>query len=249
MTLGDIATKARALTHSDTTTYTDANLLIDINIWYQKVADMIFNSQDDSDFDDARNADYPVQTTPMIASQRDYPIAVSEKMLKIKRVDMTFDGTNWYRAEAFDTGGWPYGLGYTSASTTDANFDANFSVSNPKYDFAYGSIWVMPMPTADQVAAGAKIRVEWFRSVTPFTTSDYTSVITDSTVVPGFDSPFHPILAFGAAYEFALANALPQLPTITQQLQDLETRMRTSYGKKNLDTRASLTPDYGNTYV
>src|SRR5690242_14990074 len=104
MTLGDLAVKARSLTQTDTTSYTDANLLIDFNIWYQKVADMIFSSQDDSDFDDQRQgvggssrstANYPIQTTPMIANQRDYSFGVSEKMLKYKRVDVTWDGVNY----------------------------------------------------------------------------------------------------------------------------------------------------------
>jgi hypothetical protein len=59
MTLGQIATKARLLTNTDTSQYTDANLLVDINLWLQKlVATMIYESQDESDFDDARRTTY-----------------------------------------------------------------------------------------------------------------------------------------------------------------------------------------------
>lgn len=247
-TLGDVATKARALTHSDLTSYPDANLLIDINMWYQKVADMIFESQDDSDFDDARNTTYPVQTTPLIANQRDYPVSVSEKMLKLKRVDICFDGTTSYRAEPLDTGSWPYGIKFNNSSQVDAQFDANFDRSAPRYDFAYGSIWVAPMPIAADVTNGGFIRAEWFRNVTAFAASDYSVVITDSTVTPGFDAPFHMILAWGAAWEFALANNLPQLATIQQQLQDWEARLRIAYGRKDQDMRLTLTPDLNNSY-
>lgn len=248
MTLGDVATKARSLTNSDITSYTDANLLIDINIWYQKVVDMIFASQDDSDFDDARNTNYPVQTTPMIANQRDYTMPVSEKVLKIKRVDITYDGVHWYRANPMDTGSFPYGIGFTQASSTDSIFDSNFIRENPTYDISYGALWIAPMPIASDVTNGGKIRVEWERNVNVFTSADYTSVLTDSTVVPGFDAPFHPILAYGAAFDFATSRQLPQLAQITTGLQDWEARLRAAYGRKDLDMRLNLQPFYNDSY-
>lgn len=247
-TLGDVATKARALTHTDTGSYTDANLLIDINLWYQKVADMILGSQDDSDWDDPRRTTYPVQTTPMIANQRDYPIPVSERMLKLKRVDISYDGSNSYRADPFDTGAFPQGIKFSNSSSVDANFDANFIRQAPKYDFSYNAIWISPMPVAADVTAGGFIRAEWFRSVQPFTTSDYSSVITDSTVIPGFDESFHMILAYGAAYEKANSDLLPQADRIEKDLADWETRLRVAYGRKDLDTRNSLQVDYQVSY-
>lgn len=245
MTLGDIATKARALVGADTVSYSDANLLIDINIWYQKVVTMILESSDDSDFDDARKTNYPIQTTAMVAGQRDYSMPVSEKVLKIKRVDICYDGTNTYRATEFDTGAYQGGITFDNASSTDANFDANFIRTEPKYDVAYNSIWIAPMPTATDVANGGFIRVEWSRQITPFTTSDYSSVLTDSTVVPGFDDPFHPMLAYGAASEYATPKQLPALTAIQGGLSDYETRLRQHYSRKNIDSRLSFgTPDY-----
>lgn len=243
MTLGDVATKARALTNTDITQYTDAQLLIDINIWYQKTVTMIFESQDDTDFDDARNTNYPVETTPMIANQRDYTIPITEKMLKIKRVDVSYDGVNYYRAMPLDTGAYPYGIKYNNASSVDTNLDSNFTKQAPFYDVAYNSVWLYPMPIAADVTAGGLVRVEWERNVTPFTSSDYTSVLTDSTVVPGFDAPFHPIVAYGAAWEYAISRQMPQLAQIQQQLVDWETRLRQAYGRKQLDTLLQLRPD------
>lgn len=240
MLLGEIASKTRNLTNTDTTSYSDANLLIDINIWLQKAVTMILESVDESDFDDARNTDYPILTTSMVAGQRDYAIPVSEKVLKIKRVDLSYDGVNYYRAEPLDDGELPYGLG------NDTNTDANFIRQNPRYDVNYNSIWLYPAPTAADVSNGGKIRIEWIRQITPFTTSDYTSVLTDSTVVPGIDDPFHPILAYGPAWEYALQRNLPQAQGIAQQLQDYEARLRTHYGRKNQDRLLQLKPEYNN---
>ncbi len=242
--LGSMATKARALVHADITSYPDANLLIDFNIWYQKIASIIFESQDNSDFSDQRDTDYPIQTTPMAANVRDYVMPVSERMLKLKRVDLCYDGVNSYQAKSFDTGSFPFGIHFSPSSQVDTEFDKNFIQQAPGYDMSYNSIWIAPMPLAADVTAGGFIRAEWERGVVPFTSADYSAVLTDSTVIPGFDLPFHPILAYGAAYEFAVANNLPQLPLITQALSDWENRIRTAYGRKDLDMRLNLQADY-----
>lgn len=240
MKLGDIAAKARLLTNTDTSSYPDSNLLVDINLWYQKVITIIFDSQDDSDFDDMRRTDYPVQTTPMIAGQRDYIIGSTLEMLKLKRVDISYDGVNFYRAEPFDDGAYGRGMG------NDTLTDQYFVKTAPQYDFKYGSLWVYPLAQASDVAAGAVIRTEWQREFIPFTSSDYTSALTDSTAQPGFDEPFHPILAYGPAFEYAASKQLPQLSTIQPMLADYEQRMRQAYGKKDLDIRLSLAPAYKN---
>lgn len=210
---------------------------------------MILESQDESDFDDARRTNYPVATTPLVANQRDYAFGVTEKVLKVKRVDFTWNGgTNWYRGEPIDSGSLNFGLGFTQASSTDAELDQNFIQISPKYDFAYGSVWVYPMPTATDVSNGSTIRVEWERQILPFTSADYTSVITDSTAVPGFDDPFHIMLAYGAAFEFASSKQLPQLKQIQDKLQEDEIRLRTAYSKKELDRRLLLQTDSSVSY-
>lgn len=239
MTLSDIATTARFLTNSDSTSYTDAQLLINTNTWYQKIVSMIFESQDESDFDDARNTDYPIETTPMVAAQRDYSIPVSNAVLKIKRVDLTYDGTNWYRAYPIDDGSVTYDMGANSAIT-----DQNFIKQNPRYDVKYNSVFIYPAPVTADVTAGGSIRIEWERNVTPFTSAELTA----GTVVPGFDAPFHPMLAQGAAYDYAFARQLPQLAQLQQSLQDWEVRLRQAYSRKLLDRTFQLKSGYDDGY-
>lgn len=238
MTLGDVAVKARALVHGDTTNYPDANLLIDINVWYQKVVSMILESIDETDFDDARNTTYPIKTTSMVANQRDYPMPVSDKVLKIKRVDITYDGTHYYKAEPIDEGEMAFGVG------NDTDVDANFSQVAPRYRIAYNACFIYPQPTATDVANGGKIRMEQVRQITPFVVADYTAVLTDSTVVPGFDDPFHIMLAYGPAWEFAVANELPNIQFLQNQINDNEARLREHYGRKEQDRRLQLKADY-----
>lgn len=247
MTLGDINTKVLSLTHADTSSYPDATMLIDINLWYQKVVSMIFESQDDTNFDDNRNTNYPIVTTPLVAGQRDYAIPVSEQVLKIKRVDISYDGVNYFRARPFDDGVPEWGFGNTTFE------DSNFIQQAPSYGVKYNSIFIYPMLAT--TTSNATLRIEWERAMIPFSQSaDYTgSTMSTSTSIPGIDLPWHPILAYGAAYEFANANNLPQLQNIKQDLADWEARLRTAYGRKDLDTLLYMRPaynaygDYGST--
>lgn len=232
MTLGDIAIYARNLVDADSVSWTDANLLIGLNVAYQKVVSMILESADESDFDDARKTDYPIKTTPLAANQRDYSIPVSEKVTKIKRVDITYDGTNWYKSEPIDDGAVNYDMGANQTIT-----DQNFIQSAPRHDVKYNSIWIYPAPTSSI----GSIRIEWERQVTEFTGAELTA----GTVVPGFDDPFHPMICYIAAYDFAMYRQLPQLQQLQTSMVDWEARLRQHYGRKELDRRLSLSPYYG----
>lgn len=243
-TLGTIASKARAIAHADTANWPSVgtpplpSLLTDINLWYEKIVTMIFESQDDTDFDDQRNTTYPILTTPLVAAQRDYSMPVSNNVLKIKRVDITYNGTDYFRATPFDDGVPQWGMG------NPLQEDANMIKAAPRYDIKYNSLFIYPLAQASDVSAGAQIRIEWERDITVFTTADYTTDLSDSTVTPGIDAPWHMMLAYGAAYEFANNNNLPQLQNIKADLADWEARLRTAYGNKDKDTMLALRPAY-----
>lgn len=239
MTLGDIATKARDLVNADTNSYPNTNLLIDLNIWFQKVADSILDSQDDSDFDDINNSTYPQYTFSLVDLQRDYPINSTLNILNIKRLDLTYDAVTWYRAKVMDDSMVKQGLPPVSGyPAMDATVDSRFTKTNPYYDYKYQSLWLYPRAQTGDALAGAKGVAEFSRSVTAFTSGD----LSTGTLIPGFDLPFHPILAYGAASEFAKKRALPQLPAILSDLADYEQRLRKHYGSKDKDMKITLIP-------
>lgn len=250
MTLGDIAIKARSLTNTDASSYADANLLIDINIWYQKIVTMIQESRDAVDFDDATiTTTYPIATRALVAARRNYDFATGSWTLigreggsnvtsqtilplKVKRVDITYDNVTWYHAEPLDDGEIQLGLG------SDTNIDTNYIRTAPRVDIGYNSIAVYPMATAADVSAGATMRVEFERNVVPFTSGQ----LTTGTLVPGFDAGFHPMLAYGPAFEYSAMRNMPQLGVIQSQLQDWEARLRLAYGRKDIDRVWGLKP-------
>ncbi len=207
-----------------------------LNDWYHKVVTMILNSQDESDFDDINHTNYPVLKVSLVANQRDYQISASEKMLKIKRIDICPNGigNTCYKAEAFDSGEYGLGMG------NDTDVDANFAVSEPKYDLKNNSIWIYPRATAANVTNSGVIRAEWIREIDEFTTSD-------TTQEPGFDEPFHRMLSIGASYDWILVNKSENTALITRLeglLADYEARLKKHFGSKQLDRQYALKGAY-----
>lgn len=218
---------------SDTTLKQDITEYINQNYW--KVVLAILEAQDSWDWDDTTYTDYAVSTTPLIASQRDYTFPVSLKILKIKRVDITYDGTNWYRAEPIDSGSMDFPLG------NDDQVDNRFSYSAPAYDAKANTIWVYPRATSAQVTAGAQIRLEFFREFDRFTTSD-------TTEIPGIDPAFHRLIAIGAAADYAIARGLSRKDDLYSLFTSGREELKSYYSRKNLDQVMSLQAPQLNSY-
>jgi hypothetical protein len=238
-TLADIQNKIYDLTGTDSVSYPNAKMLIDINLWNQKIGGMILDSQDESDFDDPNHGDYPVLTVPL-TTNRDYSIAVAEKMLKIKDLTVFYDGVNGYRATPIDSSELSVGVAPSSATVQNNNIDANFSRTSPEYDMKYGAIWLYPRATSTDVSNSGYMIVEWFRQIKEFTSSD----LTTGTAVAGFDDTFHMMLAYGPAWEYCLAKQLPQLKGVAEMLADYEVRLNRQYGAKQLDRKYKIGTDY-----
>lgn len=239
MTLGDIQTKAYALTGTNSTSYPAANQLVDLNIWNQKIVGMILDAQDEVDFDDQRATDYPTYTFPLVAGQRDYSIAQSYNFLKLKDLSLTYDGTNYYRATPIDSSELEVNAP-AAATTQNATIDAEFSKQSPRYDYKWNALWIYPRATSAEVTAGAKGVVEFFRAPTDFTSAELTA----GTVSPGFDITFHPMLAYGMAFEYAQSKQLPAAESFYRELQVYEDRLRKQYSSKQLDRKYRLGADY-----
>lgn len=242
MTLGDIATKARNLVNANATSYSDADLLIDLNLWWQKVGAMIHESQDGMSVDDTANTTYPEATRELIASQRDYSFgdatwdeigvdggsAGSDTAIdvnEVKRVDVTYDGTNWYRAYPFDISVINEGIG------NDTTLDGSFSKTQPAYDFRSNALFIYPLANAADVTAGAKVRVIYTRPFVDFTSGE----LSTGTLVPGFFKKFHPILSYGPAFEHAVRHGLENKEDLLTIAVDYENRIKRSYSNAEKD--------------
>lgn len=214
-------------TGADTNAYTLKDRTRNINSWYHRVVTMILRAQDEWDFDDVNHTDFPILTTDLVASQQDYSIPASEKVLKIKRLEVSYDGTNWYKAEPIDVNE----IGTATDTTTIAN---NFVKTKPYYDLQNGSLFLYPIPDSN-VTGGLKIW--WTREIDEFTTAD-------TTQEPGIDEPFHRMLSIGAAYDYAIKKGLQVSDRLKAELIEYEQRITQYYGSKQNDRQMNLKPAY-----
>lgn len=211
----------------------------DINETLFELTSDIIISRDDFDWDDPYKTDYPIATTPLTLN-RDYQFD-NISFLKLKRVDVSWDGVNYYKAEPFDSSIYKDGLG------NDTETDTHFDKTNPRYDPKSFGFWLYPRATQSDVDAGGKVRIEYTRAYDEY-------VYTDTTKQPPIDRPWHDLIAIGASLR------LPTLPNDQYtKLKGLygdrvptgqgftftggRAMMVSSYGNRNEDSSLSITPD------
>jgi len=209
-------------TQDHSTEYPLADKVRNVNRWYQRVISWIFEASDEWEFDDKNNTDYPIATCDLVKDQQDYPLPIT--LLKIHRVEVCYDGTNWYKAQPFD-------IGERGRALSTTKIKSDFSKSEPYYDVMYNAIWLYPIPDQN-VSSGLKI---WFTRevINPFSASD-----TDKQ--PGFDEQFHRILSLGAAYDYCLANGNPKATILRQEIELMKEELKKFYGEKQEDRTYQL---------
>lgn len=223
MNLGDINTKVSELTKADTVVaYPNANRLINMNIWNQKVVTMVLQGQDTSDFDDANHSGYAVLNIDLVADQRDYNFGVSDGVVKVRKVEVSYDAVTANVAYPVDTSEFEGPWMDESYSVVDKNF----SQSTPGYGWKFNSLWLFPMPSAST----GKVYAEVSRTASDFELSD----LTTGTKTPGFDENLHPMIAYGMAYEYFITNGITDRASeMMRVLSDYENRLKKQYGNKN----------------
>lgn len=200
--------RTRYLTRTDTSTYTDNDLNANINSWNQIFITEILSAMDGWDFG-AETA-----TTNIVANQQEYVFPTD--LLKIKRIEVTYDGSNWKKVEWFDI---------NERGTDTANLN-DFTTDNPYADLMDDSLMLYPIPTTN-VTAGLKI---WY--------SKLDSPMSSDTDKPSFAEPFHIGLCYGAAKDYyerhsEKPNFADRAQVMTRNLNETIERMREFYNTHN----------------
>jgi len=232
MTLADINALITLKSNADTNSFPNATRLILINQWYEKIVSMILDSMDDWDWDDTNRATEAIVTKSMVANQNYVLLAVSDAIIKVKRVEVTYDGTNWYKAEPMD-------INQRGLATNTTSVQQDYNTAQPFYDQQGLYMYLYPIPTTNS-SNGVRIWVH--REPTEFTSGD----LTTGTAKPGFDTAFHPMMALGPAFEWTEAKGMPRAQSLGVELADYEVRLRRQYSTKNVDSDMSLTAAYKN---
>ena len=186
-----------------------------INKHYNDAHNYILESQDEWDYDDSNKTDFPILTGDFVATQQ--PYTLPSGTIDVKRLEVTYDGTNWVKAEPFDVN--ERGISVASNAIGD------FSQTAPKYDLISNAFFVYPIPT-QSVDGGMKIWIS--RGPSLYTSAE----LTTGTKEPGFDSIFHDLIAYGVATDYAIIKNLPQAAGLKMEYQSKIERLKKHYSDK-----------------
>lgn len=192
-----------------------------INKQNYDVTSDILRYQSNWEFDDTNKTDFPIATTNLVGSQRDY--SLPSTLVKLVRVEVKDSAGNFQRVYQFDE------TQVDQALTTFMGSDGL-----PRYYREIGnSIELYPSPNSASTTLTAGLKCYFQRVITDFTSAD-------ASVEPGFSKQFHPILSFGAAYEYALINQLPVAVALKVKLDELREGLREYYSSRNREVRTTL---------
>lgn len=210
-----------ALNNITSTEYSSAEVKRNINIWYKKAVNWILESLDGWNFKDT------TATASLVANQQAYTFNIANSsfsatdVLKIERVDITYDGTNWYKAEPLNRADYLEAINQT-------NINNDFSTTTPFYDISNNAINLYPVPVANS-ASGLKVT--------------YTQQITDLSAdadVPVIPENFQRILSLGAAYDWAMSRGLATAGALRNEIEQLHQEIKSFYSNRQMDSNPSV---------
>lgn len=183
------------------------------------VVTSIFESDDRWEFDDTTYTDYPIATTDLVNSQRDYVLSVSH--LKVIRIEAKNETGDWVKLKPKDL------VDITIARDEYMKEDAQPMY----YDKVANSIFLYPAPNYNSTGG---LRVYYQREPNYF-------VSTDTDKEPGFASILHRLIPLKACYDFAIANNLTdKITTLNNEITKKELELRKFYGRRNKDEKLAI---------
>ena len=137
-----------------------------------------------------------LSSADLVADQREYILPVDSAstfgggLIKLQRVEITYDGSNWYVADPISLQQIP------TPTILDVDLNNEFDQRNPKYWFKDRSVWIAPVPlSSDSVAASnAGLRIFWIKRPNEMTAvgdipdipTDFLSVLVEGILIDVF---------------------------------------------------------------
>lgn len=223
----------RFLTNTNSTTFSDLDINAALNSYYHVFVNEILQSMDDWDFQ------AEIATADLVANQQEY--VFPSTILKIKSIEITYDGTNWYPVTYLDK----RDIGKATDTTTISD---NFTTSNPYADLMDNSLFLYPIPSSN-ITAGIKI---WYEKEA--------DELSDATDEPNIPEAYHKGLCYGASKDYfekylEVAGNAGKRDRMETNLEDIIEKMKAFYSTKNQERDyvvgaydSDFDSEYGNTY-
>jgi len=172
-------------------------------------------------WDDTNYTDLPIATASL-ADQQDYSIS-GAGFLRILKVECKNSAGDWIALKQIDINQLK-GTAMTEYRET-AGTPAEF-------DLIGESIFLYPKPSYVS-SGGLKV---YFQRVPDYFTAD------DTTQEPGFAAPFHRLLSYGAALDYAIAKEMQgKIPFLQNEINKLEIGVIEFYSTRNRDFKQRIT--------
>jgi len=245
MNIADINTLARFLTKTNTTTLTAAQLLILINNAYERIVGKIITETAGSNwsFGDSNFTAVPAGTADLVNSQQPYqlmgtgvaagtgiapPGAAAQPVLTVFRVEIMDENGDYYQIKPIRID--EIEDGQTQFCETDGR--------PLYYELREDFIHLYPAPdNGVSVTLTSGLKIFFQRTADVFTSAE----VTTGTKCPGFASPWHDVLAYMAAYEYAITNELPNINILRLETDKKEKELIKFYARREQVKRRIMT--------
>jgi hypothetical protein len=221
MNLSEIKLDTYFLSNTISASYASASLLRNINLAYQDICRIIWESASDWDFDDSNATDLPIAKTTLVNAQQDYTLPSTAQ--RIKRIEVEDTNSNWLKVDPIDQ---------SQIDVALPEFKEGYGV--PKYyDLIGRSLFLYPTPTSAYCTLASGLAVYFDRSITEFSA-------TPVTASPGFAIPFHRYLSISAALD--IVEDQTKRDRLLFMRKRIEEGLVKFYSKRDLEIQPTIRP-------
>ena len=238
MTIANLQTLVNLLIDGNTNNLSNANFLILINQAYERITGKIISETAGGKwpYGDANYTAFPTFTTALVNSQAEYDI---NALLGSGTYPERFEPLIILGVEVLDnTGIWhplnPISLEQIRASGI-AQVEYYKTDGRPvEYEKREHMIVLYPAPdNGVSVTLSGGLKIFFLRTADTYSETERST----GTKEPGFPSPWHDILAYEAAYYFAMARGLGNLAWLKGEVDRKEKELLKFISRRNQDER------------
>jgi hypothetical protein len=215
----EFATYVRYKTRTNSTTFTDAEILALMKIRQDEIARAILEVDEDILL-------IP-QTTDLVADQRSYAYP-SDFLSRLKRVEAKLDGTNWLKLTQTDMTVFGYALTESNIVSYYGNTDGNCY-----YDVYRQALYLLTGTIID-VDEGLKLWVSTYPAEVTDLTATTDLSVDPSTTTHGIPRQLHEIWARGVIIDYKESREKP-IPLSEREQKYEYDKMKAIYALRNQD--------------
>jgi hypothetical protein len=217
-TITTLQTRVRRQTNTDTTSYTNDQINDSLTEWAHLFTSEILDAQDCWDFQGE------IAYADLEADQREYTFPTN--ILKIKRIDLKLDGTNWVKAN------WVDESEIATSISSESDITDNFTNEKPYISLFDKSLFILS-GTITNVTGGIKI---WYTEeiVGVSAAGADLTAFSAGTDKPNIAEAFQKGLVYGSAKDwFDKYDIENQSRKMDRLIDKITEKMRTHYGKRS----------------